>query len=333
MYLTVLILSTSWLLAPAHAQELAAAATLLEQNAANDGTDDGFGIAISLNDLDVSGWTIGARAETAWESLALSLTASRRTTFGPLGNVLLAGETGITTDLDGFVTLGARGTLGPVGANLSLFAYNAHPVVFDSRELANTTHPHYSPVLLQDEVALGLQFGATYRLSRVLIASAEPTLIYLTGSGFGGHLQAGVSWRRFISTDNVGVLLEGDLHPDGDQGYLASGVEYQLARRGLPVITASVWLGRSWLETEDGFDPGVRLRIEDRPGLLPFEYALEAAVEPFRTDAPNYRLSLDTGLALPFGDIDVTARSVWGDTADVLGLAEFSLSVQYAIGF
>ncbi|MEM7738829.1 MAG: hypothetical protein AAF267_23925 [Deinococcota bacterium] len=316
---------------------MAVATTLLEQNGQAT-ADDGFGIAISLNDLELSGWTIGARAETAWESLALTFNASRRTTFGPLGNVQLAGETGITTDLDGFVTLGARGTLGPVGANLSLFAYNAHPVVFDSRELASTARPHYSPTLLEDEVALGLRFGATYRLSRFLIASAEPTLIYLTDSGFGGHLQAGVSWRRFISTDNVGALLEGDLHPDGDQGYLASGLEYQLARRGLPVITASVWLGRSWLAADDGFDtgsfnPGVRVRIEDRPGLLPLGYALEAAVEPFRTDAPNYRLSLDTGLALPFGDIDVTARSVWGDTADVLGLAEFSLSVQYEVGF
>ncbi|MEM6430312.1 MAG: hypothetical protein AAF708_13810, partial [Deinococcota bacterium] len=309
-----LILSVSLLLTPANAQEVALAATLLEQDTTHDSTNDGFGIAVSLNDLELSGWTVGARAETAWESLALSFSASRRTTFGPLGNVLLAAETGVTTDLDGFVTLGARGTLGPVGANLSLFAYNAHPVAFDSRELASTARPHYSPVVLEDNVALGLRFGATYRLSRFLIASAEPTLIYLTDSGFGGHLQAGVSWRRLISTDNVGILLEGDLHPDGDQGYLASGIEYQLARRGLPVITASVWLGRSWLDADDGFDPGVRVRIEDRPGLLPLGYTLEAAFEPFRTDAPNTRLSLDTGLALPFGDIDVTARSVWGDT-------------------
>lgn len=304
------------LVSQGQAQQLALAATARE---------DALGLRFAVRNLSLLGWTLDGHVAVR-EVLAGQLLASQRTTFGPIGSVQLAAQASINSNGQGALTAAATGNLGAVGARAGVLVYNAHPVAFDVRALTDTSRPYY--VALEQHWALGLEISGTYRLSRRVLITASPTLLYLTDTGFGGRVLADVTWRRALATDNISLLLASELHPAGDDRYVALAGQYQLARRGLPLVTTSLWLAAN-----DGLHPGVRVAIAARPGMLPVGYEVTVAAEPFQVSAPAYRVSFDSYLPLESGTLELTAVTAWGEQAEVLKLNQFNLSIGYALNF
>lgn len=291
---------------------------------------DTLGLQFAVQNVVFAGWRVNAHMAVR-EVLAGQLSATQRTTFGPIGSVQLAAEAGITSNGLGALTFSAAGNLGTVGARVGLLAYNAHPVAFDVRALHHTSRPYYAA--LEDALALGLELSGTYRLSRRVLVTASPTFIYLTDTGagkagVGGRLHADVTWRQALATDNVSLLLASELHPAGHEGFVALAGQYQLARRGLPLVTTSLWLAAN-----DGIHLGARVAASGRPGTLPIGYEVTLAAEPFQITAPAYRASLAGSLPLHAGTLELNAVTAWGERADVLELDGFSLSFGYAFDF
>lgn len=298
-----------------HAQQLTLAATARE---------DAVGLRFAVRDVSFAGWTLGAHVAVR-EVLAGQLEASRRTTFGPVGSVLVAAEAGVNTDGQSALTFAATGNVGAFGARVGLLVYNAHAVAFDVRALTDISRPHYAA---QQHWAFGLDMSGTYRLSRRVLITASPTLLYLTDTGLGGRVLADVTWRRALATDNISLLLASELHPAGDEGYVAFAGQYQLARRGLPLVTASLWLAAN-----DGLQPGGRVAVAARPGMLPVGYEVTFAAEPFQVSAPAYRAAFDSYLPLARGMLELTAVTAWGERAELLELNSFNISLGYALDF
>ena len=300
----------------ASAQQLALSATA---------QDDAVGLRFAVRELSLADWSVGAHLAVR-EVVAGQLEASRRTTFGPLGSVQIAVEGSANSDGQGALTLMSTGNLGSFGARAGVIVYNAHPVAFDVRALNQTALPYYRAA--EDDWALGLELSGTYRLSRQMLVTASPTLIYLLDGGFGGRLQADMTWRRALATDNVSLLFASETHPANSESYLAFAGQYQLARRGLPLVTTALWLA-----VADGFTPGARVAIAARPDLLPFGYEITLAAEPFQLSTAAYRASLTSYLPLEAGTLELTAVTAWGEQADALELNQFNLSVGYALDF
>ena len=304
------------LVSQGQAQQLALAATARE---------DAVGLRFAVRNLSWLGWTLNSHVAVR-DVLAGQLLASRRTTFGPVGSVQLAAQASINSDGQGALTAAATGNLGAVGARAGVLVYNAHPVAFDVRALTDISRPYY--VALEQHWVLGLEMSGTYRLSRRVLITASPTLLYLTDMGFGGRVLADVTWRRALATDNISLLLASELHPAGDDRYVALAGQYQLARRGLPLVTTSLWLA-----TNDGFQPGVRVAIAARPGMLPVGYEVTVAAEPFQVSAPAYRVAFDSYLPLARGTLELTAVTAWGEQAELLELDSVNISLGYALDF
>lgn len=305
----------------ASAQQLALSATA---------RDDTVGMRFAVRELSLAGWTVGAQL-AAREVVAGQLEASRRTTFGPLGSVQIAVEGSANSDGQGALTLRGNGNLGSFGARAGVIVYNAHPVAFDVRALNQTALPYYSAEYYSaeaDDWALGLELSGTYRLSRRVLITASPTLVYLLDGGVGGRLQADITWRRALASDNVSLLFASETHPANSEGYVAFAGQYQLARRGLPLVTTALWLA-----VADGFTPGARVAVTARPGLLPLGYEITLAAEPFQLSTAAYRASLTSYLPLEAGTLELTAVTAWGEQADALELNQFNLSVGYALDF
>lgn len=225
------------------------------------------------------------------EPLRVQLAGRSTQSFGPAGNVIFRGQGSFDTDANFEVALGGSGVLGPVAgeATLALFGVGARPP---------------SPFPLNDErralldpdradLGFGLELSARYRVSRTFIVTLESEA-YLTASrGFAGRVRAEAWLVRHLDPDDLRVLGEGFLGPGGRDGYGALGLEYDLNRRGLPDLRASLWLGLG----SAGLWPGARLAAGFTADAGRFELAL--AAEPYRSDRAPYRARASADL--PWG--------------------------------
>lgn len=280
--------------------------------------------AVALNDLALGPLRFDLRAAGAVAGpLELGLGLRTTLSLGPVGNVVLSGRGDLSTH--GLFSSELRGSavVGAVAVRARLAAFNSNPGQFDLREAFVIDARPRLPESWVGGVGLSLGAGVTYRLERHIILDIDPDLSYLTGEGFGGRLSAALQLRRLVEQDDGRVLLTANLAPGAERGYLATGFEYRLNRRGLPAISASLWLGYGSL----GFWPGVRLNLSG-PAAEGWQGGLELALEPYRTDALPYRAT--ALLRGPAGPGELSLHLLLAPASD---LPPLSLMMNYSFRF
>lgn len=109
----------------------------------------------------------------------LSVHLRSTTQFGPLGNAIIDADGSLAVDGRYVVQLSARGSLGPVALRLRTWAADS-----DDLPAVRTADSNFaSPSPLQGTPAVGVQLGASWRVSRALTMSLDPSLDLRSGTG------------------------------------------------------------------------------------------------------------------------------------------------------
>lgn len=288
------------------------------------GSDAALEPAVTIENLALGTLRLDLRAAGA-VSGPLELGLGLRTTLslGPVGNVVLSGRSDLATDGRFSTRLNGAAVIGAVAVRGRIAAFNTTPGQFDLREAFEADVRPQLPEPWAGGVGLSLGAGLTYRLERNIILELDPDLSYLTGQGFGGRLSAALQLRRLVEQDDGRVLLLANLAPGAVRGYVATGFEYRLNRRGLPTASASLWLGYGSL----GLWPGVRLNLSG-PVEGGWRGGLELALEPYREGALPYRAT--ALLQGPAGPGELSLHLLVAPASD---LPPISLLMSYSFRF
>ena len=140
-------------------------------------------------------------------------------------------------------------------------------------------------------------------MNRNLILSAAPSFYY-TVDGFALGLAADSQFIKLFDPDSGRAFLRAYLTAVGE-GFGSAGFAYELKRRGLPALTAALWLGAGTA----GIYPGLTLAAQQRFRDAGVSYKGELWLEPYRTDVPPYRASLSVDKTLELGELGLSLYS------------------------
>lgn len=265
------------------------------------------GVALALEDLR-AGDTDAAFAlrlaprAAAPPLLSTELTLRQNASLGPLGGGVLALGGALRSDGLARLELRGEGSAGPAALRLRATAFNAPVRAFGPDALlASGGLPPPAPEFAPGLAGASLALGVSYRASRDLVLGVDPLLLWLDGA-WGARLQADARWRRALDGNDLeaALLLYLPPQPRGAAGAdgaaalqprhpsAALGATLVLVRRRAPDWRLSGWLG--WAGGPlPRVAPGAALAgAEPLPGGGRLE--LHLAAEPFRRDAPPYRL-------------------------------------------
>lgn len=218
-----------------------------------------------------------------WQrSPGLSVHLRNTTQFGPLGNVIIDADGSVATDGRYLLRLSARGSLGPVAVRLRGWAA-------DSDDLPAVRPPDSNfgqPAPLRGRPALGVQAGASWRVSRALTVSVDPSLDLRAGSGTL-LLPLQLQLPRIAGGPHELILNVTTLVPFGPAApavWSAAGAGLRIDRGRAAAWQLLLQLGGN----ADWFSPGLSFTVQDDLAGGTVQASLQ--LEPWRQEATQLDL-------------------------------------------
>ena len=300
------------------------------------GSGGAFGLEPSLvvRDLDVGGLGLELRAARGrGGALELGLGVGSKTSFGPVGTVALRGTLQLDTAGAFEGTVAGDGAIASVAARFGLSVFNVNPGRFGALEAFGYNVGHGDAIVdgyggsgatsgLRRPPVAGAagswgvfgHLGASYRLSRRAVLELDPSLLYVRG-GVGVGLQGAVQVRRLRGRDDgavrVATLLDAGAEAGLGGSYGAAGFEYRYNPSAGPLLRGSLWLGAG----SRGVGPGARVEGVQNGLNATLRYGLALAAEPYRTDAPPYRVEASLQTAAGPGALNLRLLGAAGAPA------------------
>ena len=300
------------------------------------GSGGAFGLEPSLvvRDLSVGGLGLELRAARGRTgALELGLGMGSKTSFGPIGTVALRGMLQLDTTGAFEGTVAGDGAVASVAARFGLSVFNVNPgrfeavnafgyevgtgdAVVDSYGAFGATSGLSRPPVAGASPSWGVfgHLGASYRLNRRTVLELDPSLLYVRG-GVGASLQGAVQVRRLRGRDDgavrVATLLDAGAEAGLGGSYGAAGFEYRYNPPTGPLLRGSLWLGAG----SRGVGPGARVEGVQNGLDSTLRYGLALAAEPYRTDAPPYRLEASLQTAAGPGTLNLRLLGAAGAPA------------------
>ncbi len=300
------------------------------------GSGGAFGLEPSLVVRDLSAGRLGlelraARGRTG--ALEFGLGVGSKTSFGPVGTVALRGILQLDTTGAFEGTVAGDGAVASVAARFGLSVFNVNPGRFGALNALGYEVGHGDAVVdgygafgaisgLSRPPVAGASpswgvfghLGASYRLNRRTVLELDPSLLYVRG-GVGVGLQGAVQVRRLRGRDDGAVRVATLLNAGAEAGlggsYGAAGFEYRYNPPTGPLLRGSLWLGAG----SRGVGPGARVEGVQNELNATLRYGLALAAEPYRTDAPPYRLEASLQSAAGPGTLNLRLLGAAGAPA------------------
>lgn len=240
-----------------------------------------FSVALLEQRTELGRLSFGARL-AADPAAAIQLQTT--TGFGPLGNVTI--DAAAAASLRGRFSASAagRGSLGPLALRLRLSALKGDlPPLLSSA--ADSVFPQLPAA--GDTLTWGVQLGATYRLSREVLAVTDPQLL-LSGRDRLLLLPLELQFPRLIAGHDLRLAVETAV-PLG----AGTHAHWSAAAAGLRINRQRAAAWELWLHyggTAYGHSPGLSFTVQESfsAGTLQAELRLE----PYRTDLAELALQL-----------------------------------------
>jgi hypothetical protein len=275
---------------------------------------------VNLTNLNMSGVRVDVRLAGGISGpIEFGAKLRQDTSFGPVGSVTIKTQYDVSTFGQTQFLLQANGVVGSVAANAGWQIFNTLPGTFDFAEAFSDVRPRLAGS------GMAFDLGATYRISRTLIASAYPSVYFVSGEGIGVRLNADLKLAKLFDPNDASILLLGYLEPGNSSSFAAFGFQFDFNERLLPPIVASVWLGAG----SKGFGPGLRASISQSLKNMNAKYGAELGLEPYRIDIMPYRLN-------GFYEQELGSGKLRGDVYAALGddtVPPLTLKVTYILPF
>jgi hypothetical protein len=289
--LGILLTLISCVLHVAHGQSSSVAATLGVGATLGDG---GAALLLRLSGIREGDLSVDTSLRVGAGAAAMGVAWRYARPFGVVGNVVIEGSGDLLLDLAGDApsplgraSLGVRGVVGPVAAQLRLDGGSVDEERLDP--VARADAPRALLGTPEGSWDVGARASLTYRPDRTVTLTVDPRLRWLAGAWSGS---GGASYRRAgaIAPElDLWLGIEGG----GSDGRVAAaiGAGTILTRRREPDTALRAWLGHDG----ERFLPGAELLLAQRSGATSF--SLSAAVTPHRVDALPWRVSGEVATA------------------------------------
>ena len=236
---------------------------------------------VVFEEVPTGGTTAGLRL-AAGDELELGLRLRQAGSLATIGNLITSLAADASTAGRYAAAITARGVLGPAAVRLRASIHDGLP------PLAPLAEGDFSelPLLGPGSAVLGVEAGATYRVSRALIVDVAPG-VYLRDGRVGASLGGEARLVRLQGRNDASVLLESFATPGFERTSVAVGAGYTINRRRSPSWTVAAWLGAG----PGGIAPGASISGGER--IAGGSLDLLVAAEPYRVDVWPYRLDLE----------------------------------------
>lgn len=259
-------------------------------------------VQVSFEEVPEGRGTVGLRL-AAGEELQLGLRLRQADSLATVGNLVTVLAADASTGGRYAVALTSRAVLGPVAVRLRASVSDGRAAMAAVAEGSFAELPLLTrPSGPAGAALLGLEAGASYRISRELIVDVAPG-VFLLGGSMGGRLDGDLRFVRAVAGNDLSVLLHGFLAPASKQFAGSLGIGYTINRRRAPAWSAAALLG--W--GGDGPAPGARLSGAER--LASGRLDLQLTAEPYRLDAWPYRAELGYRFDLGAGELRLAASA------------------------